>query len=576
MERQYELLAVNEFSSARKRMSILVRPLFSSPLEGKGGVQAEAGGAFLFCKGADNVMFERASTDSSASLSSSPSRRPATASGGGVVEGKNKAGGVDQHDYVGYDGRGTSLDLGKTEKRREKGQVGDRGHGFACLNNHLRVFALDGLRTLVIGWRYLPPTETARFLQEYETAAKSMTGRKEALARAADSVERDLILAGATAIEDKLQDGVPETIYDLLKAGIKMWVLTGDKEETAVSIGFSSRLLDNSITLLRVNEETEEAVLAQLRDAAERVGLDSTALIEGMEAGRGGRGGESARGDDTHISPLPRPMAQDEEGEGLAFPAVPSDAQQHTTYESFALIVTGKALQILTRTERTIPLLTIARRCKVLIACRVSPSQKAVLVRLVKRNVKPRPVTLAIGDGANDVTMIQEAHVGVGISGKEGLQAVNASDFAIAQFRFLKRLLLVHGRYNYRRICKVVLYSFYKNIVIVTTLFFFQYYAVFSGSSIYDIWIYSWFNLVLGLPIIAVGLFDKDVKEATVLATPPLYTLGRDQVYMTIAIMIERVFFALLNGIIILFLGVTYSFPTDSGAIFVMGTSCKC
>ena len=100
-------------------------------------------------------------------------------------------------------------------------------------------------------------------------------------------------------------------------------------------------------------------------------------------------------------------------------------------------------------------LMRVAQCCKAVVACRVSPSQKASIVNLVRRNVVPQPMTLAIGDGANDVNMIQTAHIGVGISGQEGVQAVNSSDYAIAQFRFLKPLLLVHGRSNYIRICKV-------------------------------------------------------------------------------------------------------------------------
>ena len=125
--------------------------------------------------------------------------------------------------------------------------------------------------------------------------------------------------------------------------------------------------------------------------------------------------------------------------------------------------------------------MAVARVCKSVVACRVSPQQKAELVRLVRQHGSIQrgeiPMGLAIGDGANDVPMIQRAQVGVGISGREGLQAVNASDFAIAQFRFLRRLLLVHGRWSYRRLSKVVLYSFYKNIVLGLTLFYFSFFT---------------------------------------------------------------------------------------------------
>ena len=117
-------------------------------------------------------------------------------------------------------------------------------------------------------------------------------------------------------------------------------------------------------------------------------------------------------------------------------------------------------------------------------------------------------MTLAIGDGANDVGMIMEAQIGVGISGHEGLQAVNNSDFAIAQFRFLRRLLLVHGRWNYRRSAKVFLYSFYKNVVLVLTLFLYLPSSKISGQSLYEALVYAGYNFFLGWPIVGVGIFE--------------------------------------------------------------------
>ena len=177
-------------------------------------------------------------------------------------------------------------------------------------------------------------------------------------------------------------------------------------------------------------------------------------------------------------------------------------------------MISGPALaHVLDDDDLSRRFLKLGRHSKVLIACRVSPLQKAQIVRLVRDNVKPTPITLAIGDGANDVSMIQEAHVGVGISGKEGLQAVNNSDFAVAQFEFLRRLLLVHGRWNYRRVCKVILYSFYKNIAFVFVAFFYNFFSGWSGMSLYEGLMGSQYNLILALPIIAAGVFDKDVGE---------------------------------------------------------------
>lgn len=98
--------------------------------------------------------------------------------------------------------------------------------------------------------------------------------------------------------------------------------------------------------------------------------------------------------------------------------------------------------------------------CIILIPGRVSPLQKALVVKLVKRSTKS-PL-LAIGDGANDVSMIQAAHVGVGISGVEGLQAARSADVAISQFRYLRKLLLVHGSWSYQRLSKLILCMSFK------------------------------------------------------------------------------------------------------------------
>jgi magnesium-transporting ATPase (P-type) len=194
-----------------------------------------------------------------------------------------------------------------------------------------------------------------------------------------------------------------------------------------------------------------------------------------------------------------------------------------------AVVITGKALGYIFGNVHLERMLFNIFSCQTsVIACRVSPKQKSLIVRarrpsppphppahpafalaqvrLAKTNVYPRPVTLAIGDGANDVGMIQEAQIGIGISGLEGQQAVNAADFAIAQFRFLKELMLVHGRWNYIRMSKVCMYSFYKNAVLVLTMFFFQIYNHWCGRSQYEDYVVAMFNFFLGVPILAAGV----------------------------------------------------------------------
>ena len=149
-------------------------------------------------------------------------------------------------------------------------------------------------------------------------------------------------------------------------------------------------------------------------------------------------------------------------------------------------------------------------QCDSVICCRVSPKEKADVVRLVKNNLGK--ITLAIGDGANDVNMIQEAHIGIGIYGQEGMRAVQSSDYALPEFKALWKLLLVHGRLSYVRISDMILYFFYKNMILTTAQFVFLFYNGFSGQTIYDDWYISFYNLAFtSIPLIVRALFDKDI-----------------------------------------------------------------
>lgn len=342
----------------------------------------------------------------------------------------------------------------------------------ATLEGHLTQFAAEGLRTLVIGRRKLDQAEFSAWQSDYNKAQVVIQNREGALMDVAEKIEKNLDLVGATAIEDKLQVGVGETIVRIRGAGVKLWVLTGDKLETARNIGFSTRVLSDemSIPILDAGE-------ASMQDELAKLGPEIAQSVEkGIVVG---------------------------------------------------LMVTGQALEKVTEAALEPQFLEMAKKCSVVIACRVSPLQKAQMVALVRKGVKPTPVTLAVGDGANDVPMIQEAQVGVGIVGKEGRQAVNAADFAIGQFRFLQRLLLVHGRWNYRRTCKVTLYTFWRNAVQVLIMFYYSFACGSSGTTIFEDKTRMTFNFILSIPIIATGCFDQDVSDEVVLNNPALYETGR-------------------------------------------------
>ncbi|KAI9780453.1 MAG: hypothetical protein M1839_006727 [Geoglossum umbratile] len=397
---EYELLAVCEFNSTRKRMSTIFR--------------CPDGKIRCYCKGADTVILER------------------LAPGNPIVE---------------------------------------------VTLQHLEEYASDGLRTLCLAMREIPEQEYQQWSRIFEKANTTVSGnRAEELDKAAEIIERDLFLLGATAIEDRLQDGVPDTIHVLQQAGIKVWVLTGDRQETAINIGMSCKLISEDMTLLIVNEENLEATREN--------------ISKKLDAIRG----------------------QQKDG-GIEL-------------EALALVIDGRSLTYALEKEMEKIFLDLAVMCKAVICCRVSPLQKALVVKLVKRHLKA--ILLAVGDGANDVSMIQAAHVGVGISGVEGLQAARSADVAIGQFRYLRKLLLVHGAWSYQRISKVILYSFYKNIALYMTQFWYAFQNSFSGEVIYESWTLSFYNIFFtALPPLVMGIFDQFISARLLDRYPQLYQLGQ-------------------------------------------------
>ncbi|ORZ15669.1 hypothetical protein BCR42DRAFT_415680 [Absidia repens] len=340
-------------------------------------------------------------------------------------------------------------------------------------SEHLENYANEGLRTLCLAYRLIATADYLPWQRRYQEASASIVNREERVEAVSEDIEKNMLLMGGTAIEDRLQDGVPETIAELAKSGIKLWVLTGDKTETAINIGFACNLLTTDMELIVLKasnrEETKEQLVAALKQAT---------------------------------------SASSDEGKN-----------------NLALVIDGTTLKYGLEAATKDMVLSLGMLCKSVICCRVSPKQKAQVVRLVKKGLKV--MTLAIGDGANDVSMIQEANVGVGISGVEGRQAVMASDYAIAQFRFLRKLLLVHGRWSYIRTAEMIMGFFFKNIVWTFVLFWYQIFCQFNGTMMFDYSLVTLYNLIFtSLPIAFLGIWDQDLDSKTTLRYPELYRMG--------------------------------------------------
>lgn len=338
---------------------------------------------------------------------------------------------------------------------------------------HIEDFSTEGLRTLLYSFKWITADEYAQWATDYNEAKVSLHNRAQKIEEVGARLENNFTLLGATAIEDKLQEGVSQAIEKLRRAGIKLWMLTGDKRETAINIGYSCRLIKDYST------------------------VEVLSIDEGQE---------------TVVSKINKTCADLRAGK-LAHSVVVVDGATLGTIESDPYLLTI-FIELCVQVDSTI-------------CCRASPAQKARMVNCV-REYNKKEVTLAIGDGANDIAMIQSADIGVGITGKEGFQAARSADYSIAQFRFLLKLLLVNGRYNYIRTSKFVLCTFYKELLFYLTQCIYQRYTLFSGSSMYESWSLSMFNtLFTSLCVICIGMFDKDLQPATLIAVPELYATGR-------------------------------------------------
>jgi phospholipid-translocating ATPase len=460
-----ELLAVNEFDSDRKMMSVVVR--LSSPVTGSPLLKSRT---MLLCKGADSSVIAQADTASS-----------------------------------------KYLNLCKA---------------------HIDYFANTGLRTLALAYKELDEREIDAWLQEYYSATSAIAGRKEAMRACALKIETNLTIVGSIGIEDELQDGVPDAIATLHSAGVNVWMITGDKAETAVAIGKKCHLINpGQDEIVRIVQQADEALRQRINDLHNYIvsikagnpvtdsGLDRLSVTHNP----------MSRSTTNHIknNANGRTVEDGPEGTNTASPFSPS-ANSASTGPELAFIIDGISLEgIWSSPDLKNKFMEVVQFVPKVIACRVSPLQKAALVRMVK-TAPSKPVTLGIGDGANDVGMIHESRVGVGISGREGRHAANAADFAIAQFRFIIPLMFEHGRYNYIRCSKLVLYSFFKNLLLVSVLFYYCTYSGFSGTMPLDSIVFSGYNFYLGLPILVVGAMDFDIPRQDVLRFPKdAYATGR-------------------------------------------------
>ncbi|EER13619.1 Phospholipid-transporting ATPase, putative [Perkinsus marinus ATCC 50983] len=384
-------------------------------------------------------------------------------------------------------------------------------------------FASAGLRTLMLAMRYLDEVETSEYLGALNEARHSITNRADRFARVAEKFETGLIVLGATAVEDKIQYGVESTVFRLLNAGVKVWMLTGDRFETSLNIARAVELLprDGIVSDLCLHAETKfnkgeaDAFVLEKRKTFDED------YLQWMANGK---------------------------------------------MNSLCVVLDGSAISCFASSRDNLKILANVLMSTVsVVACRCSPSQKALIVQLLKK--ADDRITLAIGDGANDVPMLEVANIGIGIIGSEGMQAVRASDYAIATFSHLGQLMLIHGRDCYNRISLVILYSFFKNIFLVLPNVFFALSNAFTGTSLYDSWILMSYNVFwTSLPIIVIGAMDITLPRWVVARYPIVYVEGRESISFNARKFIAWILRAIVCAVVVYApVAVGMSYPSGSG-----------
>ncbi|KAK4236072.1 hypothetical protein C8A03DRAFT_36055 [Achaetomium macrosporum] len=548
-ERTYRILDVIEFSSKRKRMSIIVR--------------CPDGRIWLLTKGADSVIIPRLRMADLATqkakelreslefehqlLRKSEAREPRNSFGGRPSLTIRRSLALSRHPSVaGASGsrpsanRSKSFEVGRLAaipyvssrpslnartasldilRARSKGSqtnpqavpsryafledpsISDDATVFARCFRQIDDFAAEGLRTLLFAHKFLTEQEYNNWKKLYRDAETSLVDRQDRIEAVGEMIEQSLELIGASGIEDQLQPGVAETIDRLRRANIKIWMLTGDKRETAINIAHSARICraGSDIFVLDVAKgDLEGQILTVMEDLQVQT--------------------------ETNASHIPGHTVIAVDGRTLAALEEPRATKSKELFYRLVLAIDS------------------------VICCRASPSQKALLVSAVRAasstrptatkrhpllryflpSTSPSPLTLAIGDGANDLAMLSAAHVGVGISGREGLQAARVGDYAIAQFRFLARLLLVHGRWNYARTARFILATFWKEMFFYLPTALYQRDVGYTGTSLYEAWSLTALNtLFTSLCVIVPGVWEQELRAETLLAVPELYVFGQ-------------------------------------------------
>ena len=329
-----------------------------------------------------------------------------------------------------------------------------------------------GLRTLVLTQKILSEEEFNYWNAEYIEAINSMESRKIKTAKIISKLENNLDFLCVTGVEDLLQDDVSQTIENLRNAGMKIWMLTGDKVETATCISISAG----------IKSKHQKIFTLKYKDIETPNKLDTiNNLLDKFNK---------------YI--------------------------EKSKIEPHIFILDGEVLDLSLKNCES-EFFETTKNSPSVVCCRCSPTQKRIVVKTIKKYTKGR--TAAVGDGGNDVAMILEADVGIGIVGKEGLQASLAADYSINEFKNLSILLLWWGRMAYKNTCTMANFVIHRGLIISMNQFIFSTVFYYNPVALYNGMLSLGYSTVFTcLPSISI-LLDQDIVQEYVIHFPILYKI---------------------------------------------------
>jgi len=400
---------------------------------------------------------------------------------------------------------------------------------YKIISEGLIEFSKQGFRTLMVAFRRIKDEDYKSWVSRMYEDECDDEKKKILIDKLYDEIEADLTLIGGTVVEDKLQDNVPQTIKELKSAGIKIWILTGDKLDTAENIGYGCHLLSDQqkIFILKVmkngDEEERRCFSKEINNffgdfqdfiifLVKKYNLESKFLND-INIKK-----ENIINYDNIeiINSMSESHSENESNKSVNYASINLEIfnylKEKRLLEPFSIIIEAPILiELIENDKLKKNFFKIAYNSNTVICCRVSPSQKSQIIKTIK-NFDKKAITLAIGDGNNDVSMIMEANIGIGVYGEEGTSAVQTSDFAIGEFQLIKRLLFVHGRTNLYRITRMIIYFFYKNFIFSFSQFYYSTRCLASGQTIIDDWYITCYNLIFtSIPLCVRALTDSDI-----------------------------------------------------------------